>query len=96
MRIADFSLGGGYFYYIGIEPNQTHYQMDGLTPWDYYVVAYSDYGYAAGYTQFVIDGLHIDYDDHTLLTVSVHAGKVTQKIDLADWYAPQGAFPDRP
>ncbi|MDW7730467.1 MAG: SH3 domain-containing protein [Bacillota bacterium] len=96
LRVVAFNLGDGFIYYIDTVEDQLHYQIDGLPPGDYHVVAYTESGYAGGYSQFVLDGLQSGFDDHTLLPVSVYAGNVTQEIDPADWYAPEGAFPPRP
>lgn len=96
LRVAAFNIGDGYIYYIDTVEGQLHYQIDGLPPGNYHVVAYTDSGYAGGYSQFVLDGLQSGFDDHTLLPVPVYAGSETQDIDPADWYAPEGAFPPRP
>ncbi len=96
LRVAAFNIDNDSVYYVDTAEGQLHYQIDGLSPGNYYVVAYTDSGYAGGYSQLVLDGLQYGFDDHTLLPVSVYAGKITEGIDPADWYAPEDAFPPRP
>lgn len=96
LRVVAFNLDDGYAYYIDTDLNQTTYQIDNLPPGTYHVVAYGEFDWGGGYTQFVLDGLMAGFDDHSLLPVTVVAGEVTEGIDPADWYAPEDAFPLRP
>ena len=97
LNVVAYQVDGDAWFLVATEQNQTSYQLDGLAPGSYYVVAYdqtSDYG--GGYTAAVPCGLSVDCTDHSLIAVEVSAGLVTSGIDPGDWYAAEGAFPPNP
>lgn len=107
LRVVAFRLVNGQlsgeFSFVQTSQNQTSFQVDGLAPGQYWVVAYTipegdgiPQGLAGGYSQGVPCGLSVECTDHSLITVEVLAGQVTGGIDPADWYAPEGAFPEDP
>ena len=51
---------------------------------------------SGAYTQFVVCGSSQNCTDHLLVPVTVVAGKVTDEINLTDWYAPAGTVPPKP
>ena len=97
LRVVAIHLETQAAYFIDTAENQTTYQIDGLPPGDYYVIAYTkDGSLAGGYTQMVLCGLSVECTDHSLIPVTVHAGQVTDNINPGDWYAPADAFPPNP
>jgi hypothetical protein len=97
MRVVAFSVGGFNYRYVDTMQNQGTYQITGLPPGKYHVVAYViDGSLAGGYTQMVLCGLSADCTDHSLIDVTVEAGKDTADINPGDWYAPEGTFPTMP
>ncbi len=97
LRIVAFRVDGSGYRYVDTLENQTTYQISGLTPGTYHVVAYTrDGALAGGYTQMVLCGLRVECTDHTLIGVEVVPGQDTPNIDPADWYAPPGTFPPMP
>ncbi len=85
------------YYYIITNEGTSSYQFDNLPPGNYYVVAYVvGGGLSAGYSQAVPCGLTVACTDHSLISVSVIAGQVTQGVNPQDWYAPEGSFPAYP
>ena len=97
LRVAAFSVDGYNYRYVDTMQNQATYQITGLAPGKYHVVAYvMDGSYAGGYTFAVPCGLSVDCADHSLIDVTVNAGEDTPGIDPADWYAPDGTFPPMP
>ena len=97
LRVAAFSVDGYNYRYVDTMQNQATYQITGLAPGKYHVVAYvMDGSYAGGYTFAVPCGLSVDCADHSLIDVIVEAGKDTPDINPADWYAPDGTFPPMP
>ena len=99
MAIVAYVAGGSpldYYYMITDEGSST-YQLDNLPPGNYYVVAYlGDGGFAGGYSQAIPCGLSAECADHSLISVPVTGGQVTQGVDPGDWYAPSDAFPPYP
>jgi hypothetical protein len=94
MAIVAYVAGGSpldYYYVITTEGSST-YQLDNLPPGNYYVVAYVGAGLAGGYSQAVPCGLSAECGDHSLISVPVAAGQVTNGINPGDWYAPPEAF----
>ncbi len=85
-------------YYIDIEGgNVRTYKMWGLPPGRYTVFAYDNTtGQAGGFTQAVLCGLNAQCTDHTPVVIEVVAGQDTANVDLTDWYAPPGVFPNNP
>ena len=97
LRVAAFSVDGYNYRYVDTMQNQATYQITGLAPGKYHVVAFvMDGSYAGGYTFAVPCGLSVDCADHSLIDVIVEAGKDTPDINPADWYAPEGTFPPMP
>jgi len=107
LRVVAFRLENGQpngeFNFILTSENQSSYQIDGLEPGQYWVVAYTipagegiPPGLAGGFTQAVPCGLSVDCSDHSLIAVDVLAGQLTGGIDPTDWYAPDGTFPPDP
>jgi hypothetical protein len=97
LRVAAFRVDEFYYRYVDTMQNQGTYQISGLEPGVYHIVAYvMGGGYAGGYTQMVPCGLSADCTDHSLIDVTVEAGKDTPNIDPGDWYAPEGTFPPMP
>jgi len=97
LRVVAFQVNGFNYRYVDTMQNQGSYQITGLAPGLYHVVAYTMDGTAAGgYTQMVPCGLLATCTDHTLLDVEVKAGEDTPNINPGDWYAPPDAFPPMP
>jgi hypothetical protein len=97
LRVVAFNVNGLIYRYVDTMENQSAYQITGLPPGVYHVVAYvMDGSYAGGYTQMVPCGLSADCTDHSLIDVTVEAGKDTPNVNPADWYAPDGTFPPMP
>ncbi len=85
------------YYYMITAEGTASYQLDNLPPGNYFVVAYViGGGLSAGYSQAVPCGLSVDCGDHSLISVTVIAGQVTQGVNPQDWYAPEGSFPVYP
>lgn len=99
LAIVAYVDGGSPFdyYYVITPENNGTYQLDNLPPGNYHVVAYViSGGLSAGYSQAVPCGLSVDCTDHSLISVSVTGGQVTQGVNPQDWYAPEGSFPAYP
>ncbi|MCE1253650.1 MAG: hypothetical protein LWX83_08900 [Anaerolineae bacterium] len=89
----------GKTYQQNTETNQMSYQLNDLPPGEYYMVAYVQdpkNTLAAGYTEASLCGLTADCEDHSLVKVQVKNGENTGNIDLMDWYAPEGTYPNKP
>ena len=93
-----FQVGTQNYQYVITSEGQNTYQIDGLQPGTYHVVAYAGGGggLASGYSQAVSCGLSVNCTDHTLIDVTVTAGGTATDVSPTDWYAPQGAFPPFP
>lgn len=98
MTVVAFSVNSPSYQYVVTLENSSTYQIDGLAPGMYYVVAYpsTDSSYPGGYSQAVPCGLLASCTDHSLLPVEVKSGEVTQGINPGDFYAPPGTFPPSP
>lgn len=97
LRVVAFQVNGFNYRYVDTMQNQTTYQITGLAPGLYHVVAYiMDGTYAGGYTQMVPCGLQASCTDHSLIAVEVKSGQDTPNINPGDWYAPAGSFPAMP
>ena len=111
MRVALFSLIDGKAYYIDTAKNQATYFLY-VPVGTYYIVSYPYEGiagtagsvesftpngaaFAGGYTQMVPCGLEVNCTDHSLIPLVVEANQ-TVSADPADWYAPEGTFPEMP
>jgi len=62
------------------------------------VVAYpkSNDPLQGGYTKAVPCGLMATCTDHSLIPITVEAGKVAKEVKVTDWYAPDNTFPQKP
>ncbi len=97
LRVVAFQVNGFNYRWVDTMENQITYQITGLVPGLYHVVAYTlDGTLAGGYTQMVPCGLLASCTDHSLIDVTVESGKDTPNINPGDWYAPAGAFPPKP
>lgn len=102
MYVTAFEIGTQNYKYVITAEGQQTYQIDGLTPGNYQVVAYTvgsqsfPANLAGGYTQAVVCGLGAGCSDHTLVNVSVTAGQSVTGINPADWYLVEKAFPAFP
>ena len=102
MYVTAFQVGTQNYRYVITNEGQQTYQIDGLVPGSYHVVAYTigsqsfPAGLAGGYTQAVPCGLNASCNDHSLIDVAVAAGQAVSGINPADWYLVDGAFPPFP
>jgi len=102
MYVTAFQVGTQNYRYVITTEGQQTYQIDGLSPGTYHVVAYTvgggsfPAGLAGGYTQAVPCGLGAQCNDHTLVDIPVAAGQAVTGINPADWYLVDGAFPPFP
>ena len=95
--IVAFDVNGPAYYFVTTVENQQNYQIDNLPAGNYYVVTYlQDGSLSAGYSQAVPCGLSVNCTDHSLISVNVTSGNVTNGVNPQDWYAPPGSFPDSP
>jgi len=96
-RIVAFQVDSPSYYYVATSAGQSHYQLDGLPPGTYHVVAYViPGGLAGGYSEMVPCGLKATCTDHGLIDVLVVSGQVTSGVDPKDFYADPGTFPPDP
>lgn len=86
LRIVAFNLKTGYWYWVGTQPGAASYSLSQLPPGSYHVVAYDADGRAGGHAG----------GNHALNEVVVESGKTTDRVDVTDWEAPSGAFPEDP
>ncbi len=99
LYVTAYQAGTQNYRFVITNAGQQEFQIDGLAPGTYHVIAYTvggggfPQGLAGGYTNAVPCGLSTSCTDHTLLDVSVVAGKTTTGVNPADWYAPPGTFP---
>ncbi len=102
MYVTAYEVGSQNYRYVTTSPGQDTYEIDGLSPGNYHVIAYTvggagfPGGLAGGYTQAVPCGLGANCTDHSLISVQVEVGQAATGIIPADWYAPQGTFPPFP
>ena len=102
LRVVAFQAGASNVYHVDTALGQKTYELDGLLPGTYRVVAYTlagggfTPGLAGGYSKAVPCGLQYGCNDHTLIDVVVTSGHVTTDVDPNDYYAPQGTFPPDP
>jgi hypothetical protein len=97
LRVVAFQVNGFNYRYVDTMQNQTTYQITGLAPGLYHVVAYiMDGSYAGGYTQMVPCGLQASCTDHSLIDVEVKSGQDTPSINPGDWYSDMSTFPPMP
>jgi len=95
--VVAFDVNSQSYYYVMTAENQSTYQIDNLPAGNYYVVTYTQDGsLSAGYSQAVLCGLSAECTDHSLVSVPVTSGQVTNNINPQDWYAPPNSFPASP
>ncbi|HSM71624.1 MAG TPA: NBR1-Ig-like domain-containing protein, partial [Anaerolineales bacterium] len=97
LRVVAFNLDNGKYFWVDTVQNQQYYEIKGLPSGDYTVVAYvhgSDF--AGGYTKYVLCGLSVSCQDHSLIRVHVDASVTATNINPIDFYAPAGTFPPDP
>ncbi len=98
MYVAAYAVGAPGYGYVLTAPGEASYEIDGLSPGVYHVVAYTvggggfPAGLAGGYTQAVPCGLGTNCRDHSLIDVLVEAGEAKNQVAPDDWYAPAGTF----
>jgi hypothetical protein len=98
MHVAAYLYGTESYIVITTTAGQSSYEIDGLNPGIYWVIAYTIGGggfpdsLPGGYTKAVPCGLSANCTDHTLIDVIVAAGHITPNVSPEDWYAPQGTF----
>ncbi|MCW5876349.1 MAG: hypothetical protein KIS85_05630 [Anaerolineales bacterium] len=95
--VVAFDMNSDTFYYVITSAGSSTYQISGLPPSTYAVIAYvTGENNAGGYTNFVPCGLHVDCPSHALIPVLVNEGDFVDMVDPQDWYAPEGTFPPNP
>jgi SH3 domain-containing protein len=74
------------------------YTIAAVEPGLYVVLAYGEGSgdLAGAYTPAVACGLRAECTDHSLTRVTVTGGQTVSGIDILDWYAPPGTFPQKP
>lgn len=98
MYVTAYQVGSQTYQFVITNPGQGSYEIDGLAPGTYHVIAYTiggggfPIGLAGGYTQAVPCGLGVNCTDHLLIGVQVEAGQTASGVVPDDWYAPQGTF----
>lgn len=98
LRIVAFDIYNDAYHWVDTVDNQQFYEINGLMPGYYQIVAYEkNSGFAGGYSEYAKCGLLSSCpDDHTLVTIYVTPGFTNQNINPGDWYAPSGTFPEDP
>ena len=90
LRVVALRVGTEEYYMVETALNQSTYEITGMTPGDYYVLAYFREGeppdYYDAYSEAILCGLSVDCTDHSLITVSLSAGQYLTGIDPGDWY----------
>jgi len=90
LRVVAFDVNSQDYYFVDTQRNQSEYQIDGLPPGTYHVVAYvreEGPDIPGAYTHFVTCGQTTDCTDHSLIDVKVNAGQVREDVDPIDFYA---------
>ena len=97
LRVVAFNLDNRTYFWVDTAQNQQYYEVKGLTPGDYTVVAYyRNTNMAGGYTTFVVCGFAPGCNNHSLKIIHIDAGTNAVNINPNDWYAPNGTFPPDP
>jgi len=78
--------------------NQSTFVISNLAPGNYVIVAYpkTNDPLQGGYSKAVPCGLLASCTDHSLIPVTVEAGKMAKGVKVTDWYAPENTFPPKP
>lgn len=98
MYVTAYQVGTQNYQFVITNAGQNTFQINDLNPGTYNVIAYTvggggfPIGLPGGYTKAVLCGLSVNCTDHTLIDVTVEAGKTASDIKPFDWYAPQGSF----
>lgn len=98
MYVTAYQVGTQNYQYVLTNAGQGVFKIDGLQPGTYHIIAYTvggngfPAGLSGGYTQAVPCGLTQACTDHTLIDVTVEAGKTVSDVKPFDWYAPAGTF----
>ncbi len=94
-HVVAFRVGTDEWYDVTTLEGQTEYEITGLPPGTYFVVAYltdaatpqESINLSGAYTQAVPCGLSVDCMDHALVNVEVTAGSTVTGVNPQDWYA---------
>ena len=87
------------FFKVLTKQNQSTFTIESIVPGTYVVVAFSQGAggeLVGGFSKAVACGLSVECTDHSLVSVNVTAGKLSDGVAVKDWYAPAGTFPSRP
>ncbi len=102
LYVVAYQVGTATYQYVITQPGQMTYEIDGLPPGTWNIVAYTvggagfPGGLAGGYTKAVPCGLAQECADHSLIDVVVAPGQKVTGINPGDWYASPGTFPPFP
>ena len=98
LLVVAFNINSSDYYWIQTAQDQSTYQMDGLPPGTYHVVAYAlpDGKLAGRYDQFYVCGLAQGCNDDNWVDVQVQAGVVTPNVDPGNWYGGPEFYPPMP
>jgi hypothetical protein len=99
LQVVAFNQTTGNFVGVETQPNQQTFRLENLEPGIYRLVAYlkDEPERGGGYTKFVLCGMSVDCNDHSLIDIPVVAGQEAGGINLADWYVMEpGFFPENP
>ncbi len=95
-KADDYSI----YYLTETQDHQGDFVLADIPAGIYHLIAYAKKdgptNFGGGYTKAVPCGLSVDCPDHTFIPVVVKAGETTIGVELSDWYAPEGTFPERP
>ena len=99
LLVVAFNQTTGNFVGVETQTGQAAFKLENLEPGIYRLVAYLKDApeRAGGYTQFVLCGMSVECNDHSLIDIPVVAGQEAGGINLADWYVMEpGFFPANP
>jgi hypothetical protein len=86
LRVVAFNLETKYWYWVSTQEEQTSYTLSELPTGTYHVIAYDAEGRAGAHAR----------PDHSLIEVPVRSGETTEGVDITDWDAPAGIYPEDP
>ncbi len=102
-RVVAFDQDSDLYYYTVTRMAQPSFSLSGLPPGDYVMVAYIipapgnvQPDWVGGYSEAVLCGLGDECTDHALVVITVQAGQVVEDIQVGDWYAEPGTYPNDP
>lgn len=86
------------YFWVDTVENQETFEIKGLQPGNYVLVAYVKSGHmSGGYTELVKCGLQPGCPrDHDLVVIHVDPGAVVRDIDPVDWFTLPGTYPPDP